>query len=103
MIFWGLVEGLIHKGAHVVDASFGNAAIAEAYFMQILGLNYTAVVSEQLDSSRQTLLKTYKANVVFANASQLLMKAEEIAASGPQFVFINQYANAKHTLVMEES
>lgn len=97
------MNNLIRKNSHVVDASFGNTAIAEAYFTNILSLNYTAVVPEELDQSRQSLLKTYKANIVFSNASQLLMKAEEIALGNDKFVYLNHYANSKHALVMDES
>jgi cysteine synthase A len=103
LMFWALLQGFIERGTHVVDASFGNTAIAEAYFANILGLNYTAIVPEGLDPGRLLLLNTYKARVVLAKPAQLLLKAEELATSMSNGVFINQYAFGKNTIEMEES
>ncbi|KAI6182522.1 PALP domain-containing protein [Aphelenchoides bicaudatus] len=103
LIFWMLLHGFVERGTHIVDASFGNTAIAEAYFSNILGINYTAVVPENLDEGRLLLLSTYKARILLAKPSELLLKAEVLASSRPNMIFINQYMFAKNTVEMEES
>lgn len=102
LFFWALLQGLINQKTNIVDASFGNAAISEAYFANILNITFTAVVPDDLDVGRRILLNTYKAKVVLASPSQLLLTARELG-SAPNAFFLNQYANGKYTMAMEES
>ena len=46
LFLYGLCNGLITKDTHIVEASSGSTAISEAYFAQLLGLSFTAVVPE---------------------------------------------------------
>ncbi|HEU4664899.1 MAG TPA: PLP-dependent cysteine synthase family protein [Dokdonella sp.] len=44
LYLYALCNGRLHEGQHVVDASSGSTAIAEAWFARLLGLRFTAVM-----------------------------------------------------------
>ena len=46
LFLYGLVNGLIHEGTTIVEASSGSTAISEAYFARLLGLPFIAVLPD---------------------------------------------------------
>uniref|UniRef100_A0A914CZY2 Tryptophan synthase beta chain-like PALP domain-containing protein n=1 Tax=Acrobeloides nanus TaxID=290746 RepID=A0A914CZY2_9BILA len=45
LYMWALIEGNIQPNRTIYEASSGNSAIAQAYFAQLLGVPYLAIVS----------------------------------------------------------
>jgi len=44
LFLYGLCNGGIHEGTHIVEASSGSTAVSEAYFARLLGVPFIAVV-----------------------------------------------------------
>ena len=44
LILYGICNGEIREGTHLIEASSGSTAVSEAYFARLLGLPFTAVV-----------------------------------------------------------
>ncbi len=47
LFMYAIIDGHIKEGLPVIEASSGNTAVSEAYFAQILGLDFIAVLSKK--------------------------------------------------------
>ncbi|KAI6241283.1 hypothetical protein M3Y99_00353800 [Aphelenchoides fujianensis] len=103
LITWAVLEGVITRQSEVVDGAFGNTAIAQAHFLRLLGLKYTAVVPSDLDQIRLLLLQSMGVEVVQAEANELRSKAMELAASKEDAVFLDHRANGRKGFDLEEA
>src|SRR6187401_1061463 len=54
-----LVNGLIHEGTTVVEASSGSTAISEAYFARLLGLPFVAVMPATTSADKIALIEAH--------------------------------------------
>jgi len=57
LFLYGLCSGLITEGTHVVEASSGSTAVSEAFFAQLLGLPFTAVMAKSTSPSKIALIE----------------------------------------------
>lgn len=59
LFLYGLCNGLIHEGTTIIESSSGSTAISEAYFAQLLGLPFIAVVPRTTSKEKITNIAFY--------------------------------------------
>ena len=57
LFLYGLCNGLIGPGTHVVEASSGSTAVSEAYFARLLGLPFIAVMAKSTSTAKIALIE----------------------------------------------
>jgi cysteine synthase A len=92
---FGLCNGLIGPGTHIVEASSGSAAISEAYFAKALGLQFTAIVPASTAKGKIEAIIDLGGNVEYVPAGQDLAEAAAIFAGKPDRLFLDQFLNAE--------
>ncbi|WP_299166808.1 PLP-dependent cysteine synthase family protein [uncultured Arthrobacter sp.] len=81
LFLFGLVNGWIREGATIVEASSGSTAVSEAYFAQLLGLPFVAVMTSSTSPEKIALIEQYGGTCHFVeDASEVYAAAESIAA-----------------------
>ncbi|WDF32346.1 PLP-dependent cysteine synthase family protein [Arthrobacter agilis] len=80
LFLFGLVNGWITEGTTIVEASSGSTAVSEAYFAQLLGLPFVAVMTATTSREKITLIEQYGGTCRFVDhASEVYDVAEEVA------------------------
>ena len=57
LFLYALCNGWIHEGTSIIEASSGSTAISEAYFAQLLGLPFIAVIPRTTSSEKIALIE----------------------------------------------
>lgn len=94
LFLYGLVNGSIHQGTTVVEASSGSTAISEAYFARLLGLPFVAVVPETTAARKIEQIEFYGATCVRVPGARIYDEAAAIAARAGG-VYMDQFTNAE--------
>jgi len=100
----GLADGTIAPGAHVIESSSGNLAIALAMVCRLKGLRFTAVVDPKISQTNLKILRCYGAGIeqVTCKDSQggyletRIARVQEMLAGDASAVWINQYGNPRN-------
>ncbi|MDQ0736530.1 PLP-dependent cysteine synthase family protein [Arthrobacter agilis] len=80
LFLFGLVNGWITEGTTIVEASSGSTAVSEAYFAQLLGLPFIAVMTATTSPEKVALIQQYGGECRFVeHASDVYACAEEVA------------------------
>ena len=80
LFLFGLVNGWITEGTTIVEASSGSTAVSEAYFAQLLGLPFIAVMTATTSREKIALIEQYGGTCRFVDhASEVYDVAEDIA------------------------
>lgn len=81
LICWGLVNGSIRAGTTLVEASSGSTAISEAYYAQILGLPFIAVMASSTSLEKIHQIERLGGKCVkVEDPAQVYMEAENIVS-----------------------
>ena len=76
----GLRTGRIRSGTTVVEATGGNAAVAEAYFARLLGLPFVAVMPRSTSPAKIALIEFHGGRCHFVdNPADVYVEAERLA------------------------
>ncbi|QQE13890.1 PLP-dependent cysteine synthase family protein [Planctomycetota bacterium] len=59
LFLFGLANGHIKQNTHIIEASSGNTAISEAYFAQLLGLPFIAVIPKNTAQEKIKKIEFY--------------------------------------------
>ncbi|MCQ1947413.1 PLP-dependent cysteine synthase family protein [Arthrobacter sp. zg-Y1171] len=82
LFLFGLVNGWITEGTTIVEASSGSTAVSEAYFAQLLGLPFVAVMPQTTSAEKIRLIEHYGGRCHFVEEpSEVYAAAEAVAAS----------------------
>ena len=81
LFLYALCNGWIHQDTPVVEASSGSTAISEAYFAQLLGLRFIAVVPEGTAPAKLAEIKRLGGEVHAAQDSDVYATAQSLAQS----------------------
>ncbi|MCQ1953950.1 PLP-dependent cysteine synthase family protein [Arthrobacter sp. zg-Y238] len=82
LFLFGLVNGWITEGTTIVEASSGSTAVSEAYFAQLLGLPFVAVMPQTTSAEKIRLIEHYGGRCHFVQEpSEVYAAAEAVAAS----------------------
>ncbi|ROR73089.1 PLP-dependent cysteine synthase family protein [Bogoriella caseilytica] len=94
LILFGLVNGDIHAGTTLVEASSGSTAVSEAYFAQMLGLDFVAVVPRNTSSAKLALIEHHGGTFhLVDDPADVYVEAERLGAQQHWF-FLDQFGRA---------
>lgn len=94
LFLFGLVGGRIREGTTVVEASSGSTAVSEAYFAQLLGLPFVAVMPASTSARKVEMVQAYGGRCTFVDQpGQIYAEAERIAVDCAGYN-LDQFANA---------
>lgn len=94
LVLHGLVNGDIVEGTTLVDATSGSTAISEAYFAQLLGLAFVAVVPRGTSRAKLDLIERSGGRCLLVErAGDVYAEAERLGAL-PDHHYLDQFGMA---------
>jgi cysteine synthase len=95
LFLYALVNGWLHEGITVIEASSGSSAISEAYFARLLGLPFVAVVPQGTSPLKIAAIELYGGRChQVEGASALRTQSQQLAeATGGHFM--DQFTHAE--------
>lgn len=100
-------RGLLGAGKHIVEPTSGNTGIALAFVAAARGIPLTLTMPETMSIERRKLLAAFGANLVLTEGAKgmsgAIAKAEEIAASDPKYVLLQQFKNPANPAIHEQT
>ena len=82
LFLFGLVNGWIREGTTIVEASSGSTAVSEAYFAQLLGLPFIAVMTRTTSPEKIALIEQFGGSChLVDHASEVYEAAADLASS----------------------
>jgi len=98
-------RGLLGPGKEIVEPTSGNTGIALAFVAAARGIPITLTMPETMSIERRKLLLAYGAKLVLTEGAKgmngAVAKAEEIAASDPKYVLLQQFKNPANPAIHE--
>jgi cysteine synthase A len=98
-------RGLLGAGKQLVEPTSGNTGIALAFVAAARGIPLTLTMPETMSIERRKLMLAYGAKLVLTEGAKgmsgAIAKAEEIAATDPSFVLLQQFKNPANPAIHE--
>lgn len=95
LVLLGLCNGDITQSTALVEASSGSTAVSEAYFANMLGLPFHAVMPATTVAAKQRLIERYGGQCVLVeDGGRIYEVAEELAAQTKGH-YMNQFRDAE--------
>jgi len=107
MIWEAEKKGLLGPGKELVEPTSGNTGIALAYVAAARGIPLTLTMPDTMSIERRKLLLAYGAKLVLTEGAKgmkaAIAKAEELAASDPKYVLLQQFENPANPAIHEST
>ncbi len=98
-------RGVLHAGKEIIEPTSGNTGIALAFVAAARGYPITLTMPETMSIERRKLLTAFGARLVLTEGAKgmsgAIAKAEEIAASDPKYVLLQQFKNPANAAIHE--
>lgn len=95
LFLYGLCNGWIRQGTTVVEASSGSTAVSEAYFADLLGLPFVAVMPSSTSRAKIALIESRGGRCHFVeSAADVYAEAQRIACETGGH-FLDQFTNSE--------
>ncbi len=107
MVADAVQRGVLGPGKHIVEPTSGNTGIALAFVAAARGIPLTLTMPETMSIERRKLLVAFGATLVLTEGAKgmggAIAKAEEIAASDPKYVLLQQFKNPANPAIHEQT
>jgi len=107
MIWDAEKRGLLGPDKKLVEPTSGNTGIALAFVAAARGIPLTLTMPENMSIERRKLLVAFGTTLVLTEGSKgmsgAIAKAEEIAASDPKYVLLQQFKNLANPAIHEQT
>ncbi|WP_323034849.1 PLP-dependent cysteine synthase family protein [Pararhodobacter sp.] len=95
LFLYGICNGRILQGTTLVEASSGSTAVSEAYFAELLGLPFIAVMPRETSRQKVEAIERYGGRCHFVDqADQIYSTAAEIAENAGGY-YLDQFTYAE--------
>jgi cysteine synthase len=95
LFLYGLCNGWITEGTTVVEASSGSTAVSEAYFADLLGLPFIAVMPASTSRAKVSLIEKYGGRCHFVESATGVNAEAHLVAEQTGGHFLDQFTNAE--------
>ena len=100
-----VVDGRVHPGTTVVEASSGSTSIAFAMACAALGVRFLAVLPSGVSNERMMIIRRYGGEVMLVPAEQgmpgAIAETERLAAADPDVFLPRQFTNPENAVAHE--
>ncbi len=79
LFLYGLCNGLIRENTTIIESSSGSTAISEAYFAQLLGLPFIAVIPKSTSQEKIDKIGFYNGQCHLVEAKDIYSESERLA------------------------
>lgn len=93
-----LCSGHLAEGTLVVEASSGSTAVSEAYFAQLLGLPFMAVVPHGMSPQKVDRIRSYGGQCHFVDSAEQVRPVAAQLAAAHHGIFLDQFENAERVI-----
>ena len=98
-------RGVLGAGKEIVEPTSGNTGIALAFVAAARGIPITLTMPDTMSIERRKLMLAYGAKLVLTEGAKgmkgAIARAEEIAASDPKYVLLQQFNNPANPAIHE--
>lgn len=95
LFLYALCNGFVGENTTIVEASSGSTAVSEAYFAQLLGLPFIAVMTASTSPSKIALIESQGGRCHFVDEAQQVYAEAQRLADETGGHYLDQFTNAE--------
>ncbi len=95
LFLYGICNGRICKGTTLVEASSGSTAVSEAYFADLLGLPFIAVMPRSTSKAKIDVIERFGGRCAFVDSPAQVYDTAARVAAETNGHYLDQFTNAE--------